>query len=62
MFVLTALSVIMQVAYFKCTKKRMFKMAPLHHHFEQANHEVKVVSIYIIVTIIVGIMSICLYL
>ena len=62
MFVLTALSVIIQVVYYKLTKKRIFKMAPLHHHFEQSCHEVKVVSVYIIVTIIVGLVSIGLYL
>jgi phospho-N-acetylmuramoyl-pentapeptide-transferase len=33
-FVLEALSVIMQVAYFKLTGRRVFRMAPLHHHFE----------------------------
>lgn len=34
-FVAEAASVILQVAYFKCTKgKRLFKMAPLQHHFE----------------------------
>jgi phospho-N-acetylmuramoyl-pentapeptide-transferase len=33
-FVLEALSVILQVASFKLTGKRIFKMAPLHHHFE----------------------------
>jgi phospho-N-acetylmuramoyl-pentapeptide-transferase len=33
-FVLTALSVIIQVLSFKLTGKRVFKMAPLHHHFE----------------------------
>jgi len=33
-FVAEALSVIMQVGYYKWTKKRIFKMAPLHHHFE----------------------------
>ena len=33
--VIEALSVIMQVVYFKVTKgKRLFKMAPIHHHFE----------------------------
>jgi phospho-N-acetylmuramoyl-pentapeptide-transferase len=35
LFVLEALSVIIQVASFKMTGKRVFKMAPLHHHFEQ---------------------------
>ena len=33
-FVLEALSVILQVASFKMRGKRIFKMAPLHHHFE----------------------------
>jgi phospho-N-acetylmuramoyl-pentapeptide-transferase len=33
-FVLEALSVILQVASFKLRGKRIFKMAPLHHHFE----------------------------
>jgi phospho-N-acetylmuramoyl-pentapeptide-transferase len=35
-FVLEALSVIIQVASYKTRKKRVFKMAPLHHHFELA--------------------------
>jgi phospho-N-acetylmuramoyl-pentapeptide-transferase len=35
LFVLEILSVIIQVASFKLTGKRIFKMAPLHHHFEQ---------------------------
>jgi phospho-N-acetylmuramoyl-pentapeptide-transferase len=33
-FVAEALSVIVQVAYFKRTKRRIFRMSPLHHHFE----------------------------
>ncbi len=33
-YVIEALSVIIQVLYFKKTKKRVFKMAPIHHHFE----------------------------
>lgn len=33
-FVMEAVSVIIQVLYYKLTKKRVFKMAPLHHHFE----------------------------
>ena len=46
LFVAEALSVIMQVAYFKATKgKRIFKMSPLHHHFALSGmHEVKVVT------------------
>jgi len=34
LFVIEALSVMLQVAYFKLTGKRIFRMAPLHHHFE----------------------------
>ena len=35
LFVLETVSVIVQVASFKLTGKRVFKMAPIHHHFEQ---------------------------
>ena len=35
LFVLETLSVIVQVVSFKLTGKRVFKMAPIHHHFEQ---------------------------
>ena len=50
-FILEAISVILQVVYFKATKgKRLFKMAPLHHHFEKSGFsEMKVVSIFGIV-------------
>ncbi|MEZ4357285.1 MAG: phospho-N-acetylmuramoyl-pentapeptide-transferase [Eubacteriales bacterium] len=51
MFVLSALSVVIQVGYYKMTKKRVFKMAPLHHHFELSGmHETKVVALYMIIT------------
>ncbi len=44
LFVVEALSVIIQVLYFKKTRKRLFLMAPLHHHFEKKGwSEVKVV-------------------
>src|SRR4029077_17063265 len=44
-FVIEALSVILQVASFKLRGKRIFKMAPLHHHFEQLGwEESKVIS------------------
>ncbi len=47
------LSVIIQVTYYKKTKKRIFKMAPIHHHFELSGWpETKVVSIFSIVTAI----------
>lgn len=46
-FVLETLSVIMQVSYYKKTKKRIFKMAPLHHHFEESGwSEWKVVLVF----------------
>ena len=35
LFVLEALSVMIQVGYYKATKKRVFLMAPIHHHFEK---------------------------
>lgn len=55
MFVLSALSVMIQVAYYKLTKKRVFLMAPLHHHFEKKGvHEVRIVVIYSMITIFVG--------
>ncbi len=45
------LSVIIQVTYFKKTGKRIFKMAPIHHHFELSGWpETKVVAIFAIVT------------
>lgn len=54
MFVLSALSDIIQVVYYKKTKKRVFLMAPLHHHFEKKGvHENRIVTIYIIVTSLV---------
>jgi phospho-N-acetylmuramoyl-pentapeptide-transferase len=39
LFVLEAVSVIVQVASFKLTGRRVFRMAPLHHHFEQKGWE-----------------------
>ena len=44
-FVLEAVSVVLQVGSYKLRKKRIFKMAPLHHHFEQLGwHESKVIA------------------
>jgi phospho-N-acetylmuramoyl-pentapeptide-transferase len=52
-YVLEALSVIIQVTSFKLTNKRVFKMAPIHHHFELSGwSETKVVSLFYIVTAI----------
>lgn len=53
-YVVEAVSVMMQVGYFKMTKgKRLFKMAPIHHHFELSGwSETKVVTLFYIVTAI----------
>jgi len=52
-YVLEALSVIIQVFVFKATGKRVFKMAPIHHHFELSGwHETKIVAVFSIVTVI----------
>ncbi len=52
-YLLEALSDIIQVAYYKKTKKRIFKMAPLHHHFEMCGwSEDKVVLVFSFITLI----------
>ena len=52
-YILETLSVIIQVAYFKKTGKRIFKMSPLHHHFELSGYgEVKTVYIFVIIAMI----------
>ena len=63
LFVLTVLSDILQVGYYKKTHKRIFKMAPLHHHFEQSGvHENRIVAVYIVITIVCGIGTLIGYL
>ena len=57
-FVLEALSVIVQVASFKMTGKRVFRMSPLHHHFELSGWaEPKVIARFVIVAIIFALFS-----
>ena len=52
-YILETLSVIIQVAYLKKTGKRIFKMSPLHHHFELSGYgEVKTVYIFVIIAVI----------
>ena len=52
-YILETLSVIIQVAYFKKTGKRIFKMSPLHHHFELSGYgEVKTVYIFVTIAVI----------
>ncbi|MNS40319.1 Phospho-N-acetylmuramoyl-pentapeptide-transferase [compost metagenome] len=64
-FLVENLSVIMQVSYFKYTKKkfgegrRIFLMSPLHHHFQKKGyHESKIVTRFWIIGIILAIVSI----
>jgi phospho-N-acetylmuramoyl-pentapeptide-transferase len=46
-------SVILQVISFKTTGKRIFKMSPIHHHFEMSGwSEVKIVTVFSLVTLI----------
>lgn len=56
MFVLSAVSDVLQVGYYKMTKKRIFLMAPLHHHFERRGYsESKIVCAYSIATLLIGV-------
>jgi len=64
-FFMENLSVIMQVGYFKYTKKkfgegrRIFLMAPLHHHFQKKGiHEAKIVSRFWIVAVLLAVVTI----
>ena len=56
---LEVLSVIIQVSYFKITKgKRIFKMAPIHHHFEKSGFtEWQVVIVFTMITILGSILT-----
>ena len=60
-FVMEALSVILQVASFKLTGKRIFAMSPIHHHFELRGwHESQVIIRFWIISIFSGLMGIAL--
>jgi phospho-N-acetylmuramoyl-pentapeptide-transferase len=64
-FLVENLSVILQVTYFKYTKRkygegrRIFKMSPLHHHYQKKGmHEVKIVNRFWIVGILLAVLTI----
>ncbi len=64
-FLIQSISVIMQVGYFKYTKKRfgegrrIFKMSPLHHHYQKSGyHEAKIVMRFFIVGIMLAILTV----
>lgn len=57
-YLFEALSVILQVASFKLTGKRIFKMSPIHHHFEMCGwSEVKIVTVFSIVTLLLCVVA-----
>ncbi len=57
-YICEAVSVILQVGFYKLTKKRIFKMAPIHHHFEKCGwSELKVVGVFSLVTVIAGVLA-----
>ena len=58
LFVVEALSVIIQVAYFKRTGKRVFLMAPIHHHFEKKGWaEPQIVIRFWIISLVLGLIG-----
>ena len=58
LFVVEALSVIFQVASYKLTGKRIFKMAPIHHHFElKGLEESKIIVRFWIISILLAVIS-----
>ena len=62
-FVFSSISVILQVAHFKMTRKRIFKMAPFHHHLQMSGaSEPKIVTIYSSITACLGVITIIFYL
>ena len=62
-FVFSSVSVILQVAFFKLKRKRIFKMAPFHHHLQMSGlHEAKIVAIYSTTTAIIGVVTVIFYL
>lgn len=61
MFVISSLSVIIQVLHFKRTHRRVFLMAPFHHHLQHKGiHETKITFIYIVITLLMGLTSLAL--
>ncbi len=59
-YVVEAMSVVIQVVYFKLTGgKRIFKMSPIHHHFEMSGYsEIKIMILFCIITTIFGYLGI----
>lgn len=52
-YLIEGVSVMLQVGFYKLTKKRLFKMAPIHHHFEKCGWgEVKIVCVFSLITVL----------
>ena len=61
MFAVSVVSVILQVARYKLTKKRFFLMSPYHHHLQMKGvSEPQIVCIYTTVTVVFGVLALCL--
>lgn len=61
-YIIEGFSVIIQVAYYKLTKRRLFKMAPLHHHLEKCGwSENKICFVAILTTLVTSIPAYILY-
>lgn len=59
--IIETVSVMIQVAYFKKTGNRVFKMTPIHHHFELSGwKENKIVSVFSIITLLFCIIGLCI--
>lgn len=57
-YIIEALSVMLQVGCYKLTKKRIFKMSPIHHHFEKCGwSEVKIVSVFTVFTAVMAVVA-----
>lgn len=63
LYVIEAMSDVLQIGYFKATHgKRIFKMAPIHHHFEMSGwKEKKIVSVFTLVNIIGCVLGLVIY-
>ena len=62
-YVIEGISVILQVLFFKATGKRIFKMAPIHHHLEKSGwSENKICLCAIFLTLITSLVAYMLYL
>ena len=52
-WIIEGLSVVLQVLSFKLTGKRIFKMSPIHHHFEKCGwSEIKIVAVFSFITVV----------